>query len=136
LLKIDKNTEPNYNPIVYIKESNLQFNQTYNMKTQSILSYKAYLRGIYREAINLSNQGWIVLANEISGFNPPPEIEGVVPDIYAVKNSQTQIILIETKEEYKSLKHKTLKEYSQKNNKIQFNIWLVNNDGCRLKEIV
>ena len=49
-------------------------------------------KGIYREAITLTQNGWHVMANHIPGFHPPPEIEGYMPHIYAVKDDKTYII--------------------------------------------
>lgn len=49
-------------------------------------------KGMYREAFSLTREGWSVMANNIPGFHVPPEIEGFIPDLYAVKADRTIII--------------------------------------------
>jgi hypothetical protein len=102
------------------------------MIIHSVFANSAQIKAIYRESINLERQGWFVLANLIPGYQTPPEIEGFIPDIYAVKGSMTQIILIDYLESISIVKKNTLKKYVSGYRDMFLKIYLVNNAGCRI----
>jgi hypothetical protein len=103
--------------------------------TRSIHRENAHRKGIYREAINLVLNGWHVLANHIPGYSLPPEIEGYIPDIYAIKSSETLILEITTSEGINSEKLMALKAYSSSFREIEFSCWMVDSAGCRIMRI-
>ncbi len=102
------------------------------MLKKSTTAELAHVKGIYREAINLRRDGWIVMANHIPGFNLPPEIEGCVPDIYAVKESKTLILEVETQGGDNPEQHLALQKYANSFDNIIFEIWIVGTAGTRL----
>lgn len=102
------------------------------MDIHSIYANSAQIKGIYQESINLKRNGWQVLANFISGFNSPPEIEGYTPDIYAVKNNLTHIILIENQNSIDPVKKTVLRNYTRAFKDMVFMVYIVNSAGCRI----
>ncbi len=105
------------------------------MANRSIFGHNAHFKGIYREAINLKRDGWHVMADHIPGYDQPPEIEGYIPDIYAIKDNHTFIIEIETDADDDKKKHIALKRYANHFPEIRFNSWIVNEAGCRVEKI-
>jgi hypothetical protein len=77
-------------------------------------------KGIYREAILLDKQGWLVLANHIPGYCTPPEIEGYIPDIYALKELSTYIMMIECQFDSNPICTTILKAYADSFNQTIF----------------
>lgn len=92
----------------------------------------AHDKGIYLEAINLRRDGWQVLADHIPGFIPPPEIEGFVPDIYAIKDSRTRILEIETNNTDNLAQHQAFLQYAKDFSGTEFEVWIVNSAGMRI----
>lgn len=74
------------------------------------------------------------MANHIPGFCTPPEIEGFIPDIYAVKDDQTYIIdlLIEGSPTCNS--YTVHAAYARHDTATQYNCWLLDSAGCRMDE--
>jgi hypothetical protein len=105
------------------------------METLSITGKAAHSKGIYREAIRLQNEDWYVMANHIPGFLPPPEFEGCIPDIYAIKEEQSMIIVIVTSQKHNLAEVAALKSYSGHYSNIEFYCWQVNEAGCRVSII-
>lgn len=103
------------------------------MITQNIQVNSARIKGIYREAINLTNNGWYVMANHIPGYNEPPEIEGYIPDIYALKNNTTYIMVIACHGASQSEKIIAFRKYSGEYPNVIFNSFFVNEAGCRVQ---
>lgn len=101
------------------------------MANRSIEGLNAHSKGIYREAISLRHKGWYVMADHIPGFDKPPEIEGYVPDIYAIKSNCTYIIEIETDTEDDKEQHVAFRNYAKHFSKIRFFVWVVDSSGCR-----
>jgi hypothetical protein len=101
------------------------------MAIRSVVGRNAHCKGIYREAINLKQAGWYVMADHIPGFERPPEIEGFIPDIYAIKATCTYIIEIETSSEDDKEQHAALKEYARQFSKIRFFVQVVDAAGIR-----
>lgn len=102
------------------------------MAKRSAAGQIAHDKGVYREAINLQRKGWQVLADHIPGFVSPPEIEGYVPDIYAIKETETLIIEIETNGEDDHLQHCAFEKYVENFDSITLEIWVVNAAGIRM----
>lgn len=102
------------------------------MIIHSVFANSAQIKAIYRESINLERQGWFVLANLIPGYQTPPEIEGFIPDIYAVKGNLTQIILIDYLDSISMEKKEILKNYVSGYRDMFLKIYLVNIAGCRI----
>jgi hypothetical protein len=102
------------------------------MAKRSAAGQIAHDKGVYLEAINLRRNGWQVLADHIPGFIPPPEIEGYVPDIYAVNGTKTLIIEIETFGEDDHGQHDAFRKYAENFESIKFEIWIVNAAGMRI----
>lgn len=105
------------------------------MINRSIYRENAHRKGIYREVGNLVESGWHVLANHIPGYFVPPEIEGYVPDIYAIKSSRTFIVEITTIAGLDSERIETLKRYSLSFMEIEFLCWMVDSAGCRIMQV-
>jgi hypothetical protein len=91
----------------------------------------AHRKGIYREALSLTRQGWYVMANHIPGFHIPPEIEGHIPDIYAVKDDQTYIIDLVMDGSNKDDVHTAHTGYAQFDHSTRYMCWMVDSAGCR-----
>lgn len=102
------------------------------MNIHSIYANSAQIKGIYTVSINLVRNGWQVLANYISGFNTPPEIEGYTPDIYAVKGNITNIIIIENQNNIDPIKKEVLRRYTKAFKDMTFLVYIVNTAGCRI----
>ncbi len=102
------------------------------MAARSVVGRNAHSKGIYREAINLRQDGWYVMADHIPGFERPPEIEGFIPDIYAIRASCTYIIEIETSREDDKEQHAAFKSYARQFSKIRFFVRVVDAAGCRV----
>ena len=101
------------------------------MINRFIYGENALRKGIYREALNLTREGWYVMANRIPGFHSPPEIEGYIPDIYAVKDEKTYIIdLIYEGNELNGM-HSAHSSYAMHDKATEYNCWIVNSAGCR-----
>ncbi len=105
------------------------------METLSITGQAAHSKGIYREAMSLQNDGWYVMADHIPGFVPPPEFEGYVPDIYAIKKEHSSIIVIVTGLRQNQRQISALSDYARHYSNIQFYAWVVNEAGCRVSRI-
>ena len=105
------------------------------MTNRSINRENAHRKGIYREARYLVELGWHVMANCIPGYSPPPEIEGYIPDIYAIKSSQTIIIEIITIAGHNSNRLEALRDYSSHFNETEFSCWMVDLAGCRVLRV-
>jgi hypothetical protein len=105
------------------------------METLSITGHAALSKGIYREAMSLKNDGWFVMANHIPGFAPPPEFDGYMPDIYALKEELSYIIVIVTGLRHNEGQIKVLRDYARHYSNIQFYAWVVNEAGCRVSKI-
>ena len=105
------------------------------MVTRNVNRENALRKGIYREAYNLVKEGWHVMANHIPGFNPPPEIEGYIPDIYAVKMNHTFILYIATVAGFDSDKFAALKAYARYFSGMHFRCWLVDSSGRRIEKM-
>jgi hypothetical protein len=105
------------------------------MEALSITAQAAQSKGIYREAMNLQSDGWFVMADHVSGFVPPPEFEGYIPDIYAIKEELSYIIIVVTDLDQNMQEIKALREYSRHYSNIQFFVWLINEAGCRVRQI-
>jgi arginine/ornithine N-succinyltransferase beta subunit len=102
------------------------------MTNRSLTGRNAHCKGIYREAIILKQDGWYVMADHIPGFDKPPEIEGYIPDIYAVKASCTYIIEVETGSEDDREQHAALRNYARQFSKIRFFVRVVDTAGRRV----
>lgn len=105
------------------------------MEILSITGQQAQSKGIYREAMSLQSDGWYVMADHIPGFDPPPEFEGYVPDIYAIKDELSSIILIVTNLRHNQRQISALRSYARHYKNVKFYVWLVNEAGCRVSEI-
>ncbi len=105
------------------------------MEILSIIGQAARSKGIYREVMILQNDGWYVMADHIPGFNPPPEFEGYIPDIYAIKDELSSIIVIETSLKANLQQNVVLKEYARHYSNIMFYGWVVDEAGCRVCRI-
>jgi hypothetical protein len=105
------------------------------MINRSIFRENAHRKGIYREAVRLMQEGWHVLANHIPGYLTPPEIEGYVPDIYAIKSAETFIVEVSTIAGLDMEKFRALKDYSIQFEEIEFLCWIVDSAGCRMLQV-
>ncbi len=105
------------------------------MEIRTTTGQAALSKGIYREAMSLQRDGWYVMADHIPGFHPPPEFEGYVPDIYAIKEDLSSIIVIETSMDEDPEQISALREYAHNFTNVQFYGWLVNEAGCRVTRI-
>jgi hypothetical protein len=85
--------------------------------------------------VNLTEGGWYVLANHIPGYSAPPEIEGYIPDIYAIKSTETFILEIITVESLDADRFAALKAYSISFEGIEFLCWMVDLAGCRIMQV-
>ena len=103
------------------------------MIIHSIHASSAQIKGIYRESINLQRQGWHILAKGIPGYEQPPEIEGYIPDIYAIKGNLTYIILIDHCSSVDQIKKTVFRKYVQEYQNMLFFVYLIDNAGCRIK---
>ena len=103
------------------------------MVDNSIHTTSAHLKGICREAICLVNQGWQVLANYVPGFNQPPKIGEFIPDIYALKENQTYILMIVSQDDFDSDRTASFQEYAGEYNNTLFETCHVNAAGCRIR---
>jgi hypothetical protein len=101
------------------------------MAIRNIYRENAHRKGIYREAFNLAKRGWYVMANHIPGFDPPPEIEGYIPDIYAIKLNRTFILYIATDAGFDECKYESLKNYSVGFSGMHFQCWIIDAAGRR-----
>lgn len=96
----------------------------------------AHRKGIYREALNLTREGWHVMANHIPGFHIPPELEGFVPDIYAVKDDETYIIdLVMEGGPYGEVQSAHT-NYAQYDQSTRYICWVVDSAGCRKAQLI
>ncbi len=102
------------------------------MAIRGVTGQNAHCKGIYREAINLKHEGWYVMADHIPGFESPPEIEGFIPDIYAIRNTCTYIIEIETSHQDDKEQHAAFKSYARQFSRIRFFVRIVDASGCRV----
>lgn len=102
------------------------------MAIRSEVGRNAHCKGIYREAINLKQQGWYVMADHIPGFENPPEIEGYIPDIYAIRATCTYIIEIETSNKDDKEQHEAFKNYARQFSRIRFFVRIVDAAGCKV----
>jgi len=102
------------------------------MANRSPDGLNAHSKGIYREAYNLINMGWHVMADHIPGFESPPEIEGYIPDIYAIKAESTYILEIETSKTDDVEQHAAFRKYAKYFQNTLFYGWVVNTAGCRV----
>ena len=75
------------------------------------------------------------MANHIPGYTPPPEIEGFIPDIYAIKYSTTHIMEVVTVAGLDADKLYALKAYSRSFKGIEFSCWMVDSAGCRMMQV-
>lgn len=89
-------------------------------------------KGIYREAINLLRKDWVVMANHLPGYNSPPEIEGYIPDIYAIKGQETVLIQIVSLDDFNPKLIDKLQQYAESFNHMTFLNLMVNAAGCRI----
>jgi hypothetical protein len=105
------------------------------MEITTTTAQAAQSKGIYREAMALQRDGWYVMADHIPGFIPPPEFEGYVPDIYAIKDEKSSIIVIETSFDEHSGQIAALREYAGHYSNITFYGWVVDEAGCRIARI-
>lgn len=74
------------------------------------------------------------MADHIPGFDRPPEIEGYIPDIYAIKAEETYILEIETANADDQEQHTAFRNYAKNFNNILFYGWVVNEAGCRVNK--
>jgi hypothetical protein len=86
--------------------------------------------------MDLINKGWHVMANHIPGYMAPPEIEGYVPDIYAIKSSKTVIVEITTIAGLDNLRVDAFKNYSLNFDGTEFSCWMVDLAGCRMTQVI
>lgn len=105
------------------------------MIVRNIYRENVLRKGIYREAYYLSKRGWHVMANHIPGFNPPPEIEGFVPDIYAIKFTHTLILYIATEDGFDRQKYMALKSYATNYSGMHFKCWQIDASGSKTEKI-
>jgi len=105
------------------------------MTYRSIHRENAHRKGIYREAFTLIEKGWHVMADHIPGYSPPPEIEGFIPDIYAIKSSATCIMEVVTVAGLDANKLSALRAYSRNFKGIEFSCWMVDSAGCRMMQV-
>jgi hypothetical protein len=91
----------------------------------------AHRKGIYREALNLLRNGWHVMANHIPGFHTPPEIEGYIPDIYAVKDHKTYIIDLMTYGSPDWEGYEAHNTYASHDPSTEYFCWVLDAAGCR-----
>ncbi len=105
------------------------------MAFRSIAGQNAHDKGVYREAMNLQRNGWYVMADHIPGFDRPPEIEGYIPDIYAIKSDLTCILEVETAFDDDLEQHNAFREYAGHFPGISFLRCVVNTAGCRLGDL-
>lgn len=102
---------------------------------RSIFRENALRKGIYREAGLLAQHGWHVMARHVSGFNDPPEIEGFLPEIYAIKENHTMIMHIATQAGYNAEKYEVLKKYASHFNGIHFRCYIIDAVGRRTSNL-
>lgn len=105
------------------------------MSIRNIYRENVLRKGIYREAFYLKKRGWHVMANHIPGFNPPPEIEGYIPDIYAIKFNRTFLVYIATEAGFDRAKYIALKSYAVNFSGMHFQCWLIDASGSRTVKI-
>ena len=103
------------------------------MGDNSIHVTSARLKGIYRESICLKKDGWHVLANYITGYSIPPEIEGFIPDIYAIKEDRTSILMIEIQGDSDPERTVSFQKYTNEFANMFFETCLVNAAGSRIR---
>lgn len=104
------------------------------MTIRNIYRENVHRKGIYREAYCLLKRGWHVMANHIPGFSPPPEIEGYIPDIYAIKFNHTFILYIATEAGFDGEKYRALKSYAVNFTAMHFRCWLIDASGSRTEK--
>ena len=75
------------------------------------------------------------MANHIPGYEPPPELEGFIPDIYAIRSADTFIVEIITVAGLDSEKHLALKNYARQFQGIRFICWMVDMAGRRMMHV-
>ncbi|MBN1952468.1 MAG: hypothetical protein JW801_14800 [Bacteroidales bacterium] len=92
----------------------------------------ALRKGIYREAIQLTKEGWHVMAKGIPGFHTPPEIEGYVPDIYAVLDEKTIIIDLLAGDTANDEAFKAHYHYARRDIATAYFCWELDAAGCRI----
>ncbi len=100
--------------------------------SRCIYRENALRKGIYREATILKRHGWYVMANYISGFDSPPEIEGYTPEIYAIKENHTFILHIATGAGYDDDKYRALYSYASGFSGIHFRAYIIDAVGRRI----
>ncbi len=102
------------------------------MLNRSVYGENARRKGIYREVVNLIEVGWHVMTNHIPGYMTPPEIEGYIPDIYAINSFETLIIDITTIDGIDMDRYQTFKSYAQCFGEFEFICLMVDQAGCRI----
>jgi hypothetical protein len=106
------------------------------MLSRFIYGENAHRKGIYREALNLTREGWYVMANCIPGFHVPPEIEGYIPDIYAVKGDNTCIIDLVIQGDPVNEICSAHSEYARHDSSTRYYCWILNYSGGRQTEFM
>jgi len=110
-------------------------NQLIQMLNRSVYGENAHRKGIYREVLNLIEVGWHVMTSHIPGYMTPPEIEGYVPDIYAINSFETIIVEIATIDGIDMERYQTFISYAQNFGEFEFFCLTVDSAGCRVMNV-
>lgn len=81
-------------------------------------------RKVQRVARQLAKEGWTVKADNVRGYEPPPEIAGRTPDIVATKPGRRRIIEVETPDTYEGHREqlKTLTRHASQKKRTSFEV--------------
>ena len=100
------------------------------MLDRFIYGENARRKGIYREALDLTRKGWYVMAGYIPGFHNPPEIEGHIPDLYAVRDNRTIIIDFITDGNERREACEAHSRYALHDDNTEYHCWALDSAGC------
>ena len=95
-------------------------------------------RGIDQKAKDWENEGFKVKAN-IGGWDRPPTVEGIIPDIKGDRGDDVRIGCVELEEDGKidETSWDILVAYSTKNKKASVRLYTISRDGdLKLKQII
>ena len=105
------------------------------MINRSVYGENSHRKGVYREVVNLIEVGWHVMTNHIPGYMAPPEIEGYLPDIYAINSFETIIVEIATIDGIDMDRYQTFKFYAECFGEFEFICLMVDPAGCRIEKL-
>lgn len=102
------------------------------MARRSTQKQSAHNLGVKHEADELAISGWKVYADHIPGYKRPPQINGRIPDVYAIKNGRIRIVEIETNENDDHDQHTAFRRHAGQKDNVRFYGWIVNASGRRI----